>query len=31
MTMTDKSRQKVKYLGNDKRFQDQIRSIFHHF
>ena len=29
--MTKKSRQKCKYLENEKNFQDEITSIFHHF
>ena len=29
--MTEKSRQKFKYLDNEKSFQDEIKSIFHHF
>ena len=29
--MTKKSRQKFKYLENKKRFQGEIKSIFHHF
>ena len=29
--MTKKSRQKFKYLENEKNFQDEIKSIFHHF
>ena len=29
--MTKKSRQKFKYHENEKRFQDEIKSIFHHF
>ena len=29
--MTKKSRKKIKYLENGKSFQDQTKSIFHHF
>ena len=29
--MTKKSRQKCKYLENEMSFQDEIKSIFHHF
>ena len=29
--MTEKSKQKFKYLENKKGFQDEIKSIFHHF
>ena len=29
--MTKQSRQKLKYLENDKSFYDEIKSIFHHF
>ena len=29
--MTKKSRQKLKYLDNEKRFFGEIKSIFHHF
>ena len=29
--MPKKSRQKFKYLENEKRFYDEIKSIFHHF
>ena len=29
--MTKKSRQKSKYLENEESFQDEIKSIFHHF
>ena len=29
--MTKKSRQKLKYLKNEKRFYGEIKSIFHHF
>ena len=29
--MTKKSRQKFKYLENEKNFQDEIKSIFRHF
>ena len=29
--MTKMSRQKSKYLENEKSFQDEIKSIFHHF
>ena len=29
--MTKKSRQKLKYLENEKSFYDEIKSIFHHF
>ena len=29
--MTKKLRQKIKYLENEKSFQDEIKSIFHHF
>ena len=29
--MPKKSRQKLKYLENKKRFEDEIKSIFHHF
>ena len=29
--MIKKSRQKFKYLENEKSFQDEIKSIFHHF
>ena len=29
--MTNKSRQKFKYLENEKRIQDEIKSIFHYF
>ena len=30
--MTKKSRQKLKYLlKNEKRFYDEIKSVFHHF
>ena len=29
--MTKKSRQKLSYLGNKKRFQGKIKIIFHHF
>ena len=29
--MNKKSRQKVKYLENEKSFKDEIKSIFHHF
>ena len=29
--MYKKSRQKFKYFENEKRFQDEINSIFHHF
>ena len=29
--MTEKSKQKFKYLENKKSFQDEIKSIFHHF
>ena len=28
--MTKKSRQKFKYLENEKSFYDEIKSIFHH-
>ena len=29
--MTKKSRQKLKYLANEKSFYDETKSIFHHF
>ena len=29
--MTKKSRQKLKYLENEKSFWDEIKSIFYHF
>ena len=29
--MPKKSRQKIKYLENEKSFSDEIKSIFHHF
>ena len=29
--MTKKSRQKLKYLENEKSFKGQLKSIFHHF
>ena len=29
--MTKKSREKLKYLENDKSFWGEIKSIFHHF
>ena len=29
--MTEKSRQKFKYLENKKTFSNEIKSIFHHF
>ena len=29
--MPKKSRQKVKYLENEKSFQDEIKRTFHHF
>ena len=29
--MTRKPRQKFKYLGSKKRFEGEIKSIFHHF
>ena len=29
--MTKKSRQKFKYLENEKRVYDEIKSIFNHF
>ena len=29
--MTKKSRQKFKYLENEKSFQNEIKSIFNHF
>ena len=29
--MTKKSRQKLKYLENEKSFRGEIKSIFHHF
>ena len=29
--MTKKSRQNLKYLENKKRFEDETKSIFHHF
>ena len=29
--MTRKSKQKLKYLENEKSFQDEIKSIFHNF
>ena len=29
--MSKKSRQKPKYLENEKRFNGEIKSIFHHF
>ena len=29
--MTKKSRQKVKYLENEKSFKVEIKTIFHHF
>ena len=29
--MANRSRQKLKYLENEKSFQDEIKSIFHHF
>ena len=29
--MTKKSRQKFKYLENEKSFYDEIKNIFHHF
>ena len=29
--MSKKSRQKLKYLENEKSFYDEIKSIFHHF
>ena len=29
--MTEESRQKFKYLQNEKSLQDKIKSIFHHF
>ena len=29
--MTKKSRQKFKHLENEKSFEDEINSIFHHF
>ena len=29
--MTKKSRQKLKYLENEKRFYHEIKSIFYHF
>ena len=31
LDMTEKSRQKVKNLENEKNFQVEIKSIFHHF
>ena len=29
--MTEKSRQKFKYLENKKRFEGEMKNIFHHF
>ena len=29
--MTEKSSQNFKYLENEKSFQDERKSIFHHF
>ena len=29
--MTEKSRQKLKYLENKKNFKGEIDNIFHHF
>ena len=29
--MSKKSRQKIKYLENEKSFQDEIKRIFHQF
>ena len=29
--MAKKSRQKLKFVENEKNFQDQIKTIFHHF
>ena len=29
--MTKKSRQKFKYIENEKCFEDEIKSVFHHF
>ena len=29
--MTKKSRQKFKYLENEKSFEDELKSIFHQF
>ena len=29
--MAEKWRQKFKYIENKKSFQDEIKSIFHHF
>ena len=29
--MNEKSKQKFKYLENEKSFQDEIKSIFRHF
>ena len=29
--MPKKSRQKLKYLENEKSFYDEIKSVFHHF
>ena len=29
--MTRKSKQKLKYLENEKSFQDEIKRIFHNF
>ena len=29
--MTEKSRQKPKYLENEKSFRDEIKNIFYHF
>ena len=29
--MTKKSKQKIKYVENEKSFQDEIKSIFHLF
>ena len=28
--MTENSRQKIKYLENEKSFYDEMKSIFHH-
>ena len=29
--MTKKANQKLKYLENEKSFQGEMKSIFHHF
>ena len=31
LTWPKKSGQKIKYLKNEKSFEDKIKSIFHHF